>query len=396
MSILYVALEGFYVGALEEQGAAQAGKPLAVHEQQRVIDANAAAFDAGVRIGMSRSEAKNMLIEGGRLVAFEEEPYRAAQIRLLDRLALFTDRIQPRLPHEAWADLSRHPDLAVVLQEITEKTFAGVPAQIGWGPSKWVAELRARQPTPRETVGWSLSVHETMAHTARWLADQPVEALLPLAPAILQRLRFLGYRRVGEVAELPQRVLKQQFGAEAWRIRDAAIGALREDVEGRYPPDRVLARQSLGRCADSEALLRTWKRLARQLERGLNARDAAGRMLVLSVALESGKTVREERTFSRPLADGRAVFSALVRLMPVVQEPIVEVVAELPNLEKRQRKQPNLEGQTPLRERTLAAESAFRAIRTVYGDSAIQVAAELPIPRRVRVMRAWTDATGWR
>ena len=225
-------LDGFYVSALALEG------PTVVHLDKRVLDASPSVRALGVRVGMPLAEAK-AVARDARCLVWEEEPYRAAQAAWLDVCAEFSDAIEPERQHAAWVDLSGHPDasqVAVMLAEAVEGRL-GHAVRIGLAGTKWIAEVAARAPHP-DLPGLAAPC----TNPAAFLAPLGVEWLLPALPEHRERLRFLGYRTIGEVAALPYRTLEGQFASEGRRVLDAAQGRCFEPVRAVYPPDALLER----------------------------------------------------------------------------------------------------------------------------------------------------------
>ena len=80
-----------------------------MHRDGRALDACPEARAAGILPGMALAEARSVLAGAGRLVAWEEEPYREASRRWLEAVAEYSDAVEPLRQHEALADLTGHP-----------------------------------------------------------------------------------------------------------------------------------------------------------------------------------------------------------------------------------------------------------------------------------------------
>lgn len=388
----FLTLDRFYVEQRLGEGW-PTDKPLAIHKEKAVIDASEKAVAAGVRIGMRLQEAKTILQDRSCLEAWTEAPYRDRARRWLDVCAVYTSRIEPQCQHEAFLDLSGHSepfDLAAALGERLGALGFRV-GKIGFGQAKWIAEVAAAPPPfdPAEARRW-------IGDAAQELSHRRVEDLLPIQPDHRRRLRFLGYRTIGEVAHLPLRVLKQQFGDDAATILDAANGRLAQPFRATYPQTSLAAiAQSPDGAALWEHVLEMIRQVASALHAGLADRDAYAETVELNLEWEDGSRTRCSRTFGKPIATRKDLERAIAVLLPEMKQPLIELRAHLPALAKIVRKQRTLESTHEPRERSLSAELAFRAIRKVHGDDAIQVAGDQEPPRRVRVLRAWKEANGW-
>ena len=105
--ILYLGLVGFYTKVVE---GATPSLPTVVHHDGKVIDSCEAAQALGVSVGGALSEAKAVLRETGRMIAYHEEDYTGARDAWLDVCLSYSDGLEFGMPHEAYIDLSGHPD----------------------------------------------------------------------------------------------------------------------------------------------------------------------------------------------------------------------------------------------------------------------------------------------
>src|ERR1041384_7613408 len=91
---LFLRLEGFYARALLAADTDLAGRALVIHRDKRVLDVNEVASSSQIYRGMPLAEAK-AISHGASFVAWEEEPYRVAQIEWLDLCTEMSDVIEP-------------------------------------------------------------------------------------------------------------------------------------------------------------------------------------------------------------------------------------------------------------------------------------------------------------
>lgn len=387
---LFVDLPGFYVRVWETRDPARAKAPLAVHRDKHVLDLNASAADIGVRIGMRVDEAKLLLASSG-LIGFEEEPYREAQSRWLDAMCEFSSSIEPVEPHAAFADLSGHPDPYDLLPMIARKIQVAInlTPRMGLSSAKWVARrsvLSGAHPFTAE---------DWVQRPSVCLYALPVSVLDPVEVLHRERLKFLGYRTIGAVSEIPLRTLKGQFGDAAMVISSASQGRSNEPVRPLYPPDSIVLKHSYpGGLDDLEALRTAIDALAKSCAYALSTRSAVGENV--EVVLEHDtRIVSRRRTFSRPIRTSREVGSALTRLIGKPSESVQSITVRMPKLRKAEERQSGL-FVTRVPGDDVAAKRTVDRVRGVFGDHSIVRASEIVVPRRVRVLRAWSHATGWK
>lgn len=438
--IACVSLPGFCVARLVEAEPELARRELVVHRNRTVWDASASAVYAGVCLGMSLCEAK-LLVPEGVVRPYDGETYRPAWRAWMDACLDDADGVESEDPTLGYLDLSAHPDPSFVAVALGRRlTSLGLSVRIGVGPSKWVARLMSevapwigspeaepatvRDPSPdtflrrtlwdglqlgrprlvvspanyaESTLAWNLRTDDLFRDPAASLANQPVERLLPATDDERARLVFLGYRTFAEVARLPEKTLRKQFGERGNLLRAAACGRWFEPVRPNHPAaSLVRSLRCEGAVADAEVLKSCLRRLAETLAQGLFESDRQGAPMTLVLELEDGTTERRARTFAKPLRSPASMFMGLSLLAdPAPPIPIVALRAILADLRPAERRQTDLNGLYVASERAAGSEDAMRQLRGVFGDGAIRLARDVRRTRRQRLLQAWKHATGW-
>ncbi len=386
---------GLYALALQEADPKLATTPVCVHRTKSILDVNAQASARGVHRGMPLGEARSILPEG-HFRKWDPEPYRGIQRRWLDHLCTFVNEIEPDFEHEAFADLTGHPDpvaMAIRARGYLTKQL-GLEVQLGMGPSKWMARSLCGV-APAGML--EIVLREAVRSPGTAICDLPVNRL-PVLRETSERLRFLGYTQIGRVREVPLEQLLRQFGEEGHVVYQACRGGWIDTLHPSYP-DRSMAEGVApeGGIQDLASLEECLRLLAKQLGSRLQSEDFFGKHLSLAIELESGVVQVRKRVFVKPLKCERTAWFAMKTMLESPpEEPIVRIQARLLELERIRRIQADLSGATDRREREISAASAFCHLRKVLGDECVKVGSELEEPRRVKVLRAWRDATGWR
>jgi DNA polymerase-4/protein ImuB len=107
-------------------------------------------------------------------------------------------------------------------------------ARLGWGVGKFTAWVAASRARPSEAIIVSAGEEKS------FLASQPI-AVLPLDTDTHRRLRQLGIRTLGHLAELPENAIAAQFGSLGRRLWLLAAGRIAESVVGRVLPEPIVA-----------------------------------------------------------------------------------------------------------------------------------------------------------
>jgi DNA polymerase-4 len=393
--ILFVSLDHFYIDAIERSKPQLKQEAVIVHRDKAVLDCNRLALRSGAQIGMGLSEAK-ALLRGAHLISWEEDLFRAFQKRWLDICTVFSDVVEPDEQDSVFMDLSGHPDPVLIAWRLQEeiRSSLGLQSSAGLASTKWIAKIAAGEQRRGEV---SQALLEACEAPASFLRDLKTKCLLPIAEATRVRLSFLGYSRIGEVAEIPLHILQEQFGDEGFLIHQAARGGVLQKVSANYPEASIADRFRFVGGADTQQEFEVGiSHVAGSLSTNLLGKDLQGSELYVTINLEEKETRKLHRRFMKPLQSKRSIYSGILLITAgEIRDRVLELRVQMPNLKATERFQRELTGAHSQKERANSASAAFAHIRTVFGDSAIAVAGQLAEPRRKQLLRVWKDATGW-
>lgn len=384
--LLWLEWVGFYTESESDP------QPQIVTRDLLVLDANEAARKCGVRPGMSPRRAKT-LANGCLVTPWQADHYQARQYSWLDCCTDITGILEPVDQHIAALDLSAHAhpfDLVERLIRTLVDQFR-LPLYYGTGPAKWIARLAARDPGNGNAI----------EDPAAFLAPRPVADLLPVPVPHRERLEFLGYRTIGAVARLPLSTLMRQFDKEALLIQRASQGRHADAVRALYPPGVLRECHHFSPpVPDSQAVLRVADRMADCLGKRLMARGEQTTQMEIRLETESGQTKVRTRKFTRAIHHPLSVRAALRILLDVsegaIDAPISTLHITLPDLAPVRSYQPKLIDTVNHAPRNLETDAAFDRVRAVFGEGVVRKGTDLVTSRRMRVLKEWSAATGWR
>ena len=246
MRIACVRVPHFHAAAHERCEPSLRERPLVVVEGRlpstRVIDANPAAWDHGIRAGIPYAEA---VARCPSSVVRERSSVRveAARQALLDAawsvsprvedgtIGPSADAVDPStgLVYVELGGLERlFGDETSIAHRVLRATRAvGLPATVGVAGSRTAARLAAAHAT-RSTI---VPPGEDRA----WLAAVPVTALCILPP-LVDTLRTWGITTLGELAALPRDGVSGRLGPAGLDAHDRARGEDREPFRPYTPP----------------------------------------------------------------------------------------------------------------------------------------------------------------
>lgn len=275
-----------------------AGPPVAVCEHRLVGWCNHAAEEAGIRAGMSESNARAL---AGALQSFPRDERREA--RALREAALWCLRFTPHVVLRASGILLEvAPSLRLFrgianLSAQLQSGLAelGLHARMASAPTATGAWLRAQCDAP---AGWR---HGQPA--AQWLDALPVHVLEQARPH-LETLSGIGCATVGQLRRLPRKGVTRRFGDALLRELDRACGDEAEVHAWFEAPAAFDAQLELPTRIDhAEALLFAARRLLLQLAGWLTARHAAAAAITLFLHHEPTRR-RDRRSTALRLALG--------------------------------------------------------------------------------------------
>ena len=380
--LLWVEMEGFYVDHHESTD-----KPLIVAREKIVLDANLIARKRGVRLGMEVRQAKAVVTDCV-VKLWEPERYHARRNQWLNVCTDYTGVIEPLDQHIAALDLSGHPNPLDVTERMVRELVGKIKLNVHYGAatSVWISKLAA----DRHDLGRAV-------HTpSEFLADLPVSDLLPVSEDARQRLTFLGYRSIGEVAQLPLDTLQGQFGEEAHLIFSASKGKHHQPVHAIYPLDSI--QECLlfdGVVEDTDTIDNGLQAIAERVGRRLTDKGMQGSKLSIRLEFEE-RNYCKDRRFTKPIHNPLTTLIAMrLLIQDALDAPVVGIHVRLTDLEKTRYRQQELEGFN-LRSKRPEAQSAVGYVRTVFGDQSLKLGSEIELPRRIRVLKEWQNATGWR
>lgn len=376
--ILWLEWQQFYIEPGDD-------RLVLVEREGKVLDYSRAAAAFGVSVGMAFPQART-LCHGAKLVRWNPELFAAKQKEWLELCTDFSHIIEPIDQHIAALDLTGQVRQLDIIEELVRRLANKfpLPLKYGAGATKWIAQLAARH----------LEITEAVERPASFLSGLPVSDLLPVEASARERLLFLGYRTIGEVAALPLTVLREQFGETALTIHQTATAGCFEEVKPLYPPASIQRMHRFDTSVeDAPSIDHAIRLLATALGRRLDGRQSTH--LSLWFDFESGQTETIDRTFTKPVYSVttlRAALRVMTGELEFIREPVSALRLCLRDLKNGHSQQSNL----IVSDNRPVAEAALGRVQNTFGSNIVQLASKVEAPRRERVLKAWGDALGWR
>ncbi|HZD90118.1 MAG TPA: DNA polymerase Y family protein, partial [Pseudolabrys sp.] len=282
-----------------------------------IVALDAAAENAGLRRGLSLAQARAMC---PALVVFEEDA--AADARLLKDIADWCQRYTPLVGLDA-------PDGVLLDIAGCAHLFGGEAALI----DDLMRRLRTFGFTAHVGVAGTIGAAHAMARYGQGGFIAPGcerERLLPLPLSALRidgetaaALGRVGFKRIGDIVDLPRAPLAARFGVELLRQLGRALGLEGEPLTPLLPVAPYFAEQPFPEpIAREEDILAVTERLARRLAAMLERRGEGLRRVELALFRTDGKVHRIEAGTSRPVRDAAEVRALFVERLAALVDPI--------------------------------------------------------------------------
>lgn len=280
-------------------------EPAAVLTDNRVLACSAIARQHGVRRGTRRREAQGRCPE---LVVYEHDPGRDARLfepvaAAVESLAPGVEIVRPGLVAVAAKGPAVHFGERAAAEHIVDRIAerAGVECQVGLADGLFAATLAAR----RNMIVEHGNTREFLAPLDIGEIEQPERSG---RARLVDLLRRLGIRTLGEFASLPTTDVATRFGPDALSVHRAARGQEQRPPLRREPPPDLEVTEHLDPPVDRvDAAAFAAKTPAQRLHERLEARGLACIRLGIIARTEHGEELERVWRCAEPLTrDGTA------------------------------------------------------------------------------------------
>ena len=317
MSVLYCTIPHFPAAIARREDPSLEDCPLVlISPEGRVLDVSAEAAACGIVAGMTARAAEVRCPEA-QLLEADIARFRMERETLLQLLERTGPYVEPHGWEAAYVDLG---DLArghlgatslckELGQAVRRELGEALQPALGWDSSKFTAQAAARRTPP----GHLLAI--AAVREQGFLRPLPV-TLLPLPEDVLQRLRFLGLRTLGQYAALPVAAVWQQFGRPGKLAHRCARGKDDRPVVPRWQaPQLTTGIEFETPLVEQERLLAELRRLISPLLAELRGNLLACGQVRLTVRFDDDGAQNRERNFLLPVSEEGRVVRTMKQLL---------------------------------------------------------------------------------
>lgn len=312
--IVHLDLDAFYAAVEVLEKPELQGKPVIVGGQPQgrgvVASASYAARAFGVRSAMPTARALALCPEL-IVVSPRFRVYRDYSRRVMGILAQASPLVEQMSVDEAFLDLTDQVSSWEAAVETARQLQRRVREDVGLSASLGVAtsKLVAKIASDRDKPG-GLTVVPSGGEAA-FLAPLPVRVLWGVGPVTAERLASMGITTVGELAQMPGEELQARFGRAGIAMARQAQGIDERPLTTEHEPKSISQERTFTRdLADSDALKRQLWQLSQGVGRRLNRAGLAAGTVAIKVRYTDFSTLTRQMALSVPTDDERVIYGA--------------------------------------------------------------------------------------
>jgi len=317
-SIIHLDMDAFYASVEQLDNPDLRGKPVIVGGTSKRGVVSAASYEARkykIHSAMPIAQAMK-LCPHGFFLPVRMKRYKELSNRVFSIFQRYTPLIEPLSLDEAFLDVTASSTLfgsaekiaAKIRKEVFQET--GLTVSAGVASSKLVAKIASDLNKPD-----GLTIVPAGAE-AEFLAPLPIKRLWGVGRKAQDTLSLLGVHTIGEIAFLPENLLKQKFGKHGISLRKKALGLDYRDVEVEHETKSVghefTFETDLVAIGD---IRRELLELAGMVAKRLRRYQLQGKTITLKVKYHDFRQITRSSTINEYIADSKRIYDEVVQLL---------------------------------------------------------------------------------
>jgi DNA polymerase-4 len=323
--ILHLDLDAFFAAVEALENPALAGKPVIVggRPEDRGVIASA-SYEArayGVRSAMPTGRALT-LCPSAILVPPRHRIYRRYSRHVMEILHAASPLVEQMSIDEAYLDLSAQvedwPSAVHRAQALQQQVLlqTKLSASIGVASNKLVAKVASDRDKPG-----GLTVVRP-GEEAAFLAPLPVRVLWGIGPVTARRLAEMGVQTVGQLALVDEPELVTRFGQHGSDMARMALGIDHRPVVTEHEAKSISQERTFRRdLANGEALTRHLWQQCQEIGRRLEAAGLTAGTVAIKLRYADFETITRQMSLDVPTADEKRLYRATLTLLRRAWDP---------------------------------------------------------------------------
>lgn len=378
--ILHLDLDAFFCAVEELSSPELRGLAFAVggspDKRGVVMSCSYAAREYGVRSAMPMARALQ-LCRGLRIVPPRYDAYRETSRKVMEILRRRTALVEKISIDEAFLDVTDLPQTELqIAQELQAeiRNELGLPCSLGVATNKLLAKIATDMGKAKHRGATSPCAIEVVPSgvEAAYLAPLPVSALWGIGPKTSARLKDLGIRTIGDLANMPEGVMTRQFGQTGRDMIRHARGMDDRPVLMERAVRSISSEVTFDRdLVDGAALRDTLRSLSEDVGRSLRGKGLCGGTIRLKIRWEDFTTLTRQSSLAQVTDQDGVIYETAERLFTrvwIARTPVRLIGVGATRLTERAH-QLSLWDTSDQKEHRLL--NALDELRERYGDDAV-------------------------
>lgn len=381
--VFHIDLDAFFVSVEQALDPKLKGKPVVVggDPERRGVVASASyeARPFGVHAGMPLSRAHRLCPQATFLQA-NFSRYRAASARFMGILADFSPHIEPLGLDEAYLDVTGFEkpygspqQLALSIKDRIHEELK-LTASIGIATSKVVAKIASELCKPNGLL--EIAVGEERD----FLGPLPIAKLPGVGRKTEEILRQMGIATIGELASLPQEIIKSRLAVSGVAMHRYANAIDDRKVEAPGEPKSISQQITFARdTLDRRFLAAELSHLCEEVSDRLRSQAKQARCLTVRLRYADFETIARQITLQEATNVNQVMFFVAFQLLNKAlteKEKAIRLIGIRASSLVGKEKQ--LSMFDPGVERAERLDKAINQIRSKYGSASIQRGGAIP------------------
>lgn len=318
-AIIHLDLDAFYTAVEILENPELDGKPVIVGgrpgERGVVASASYAARVFGVHSAMPMSRALS-LCPKAVVVPPRHRLYSDYSRRVMDILRRTSPLFEQMSIDEAYLDITEATveweDAIEVAKQLQRQVLqeTGLSASLGVATNKLIAKIASDRDKPG-----GLTIVQP-GDEARFLAPLPVRVLWGVGPVMARKLSEMGVTSVGDLTQVPEDELRLRFGSQGAALSRQARGIDRRAVVTDHEVKSISQERTFRRdIADEEALHDQLWRLSQKVAERLRRKELAAGTVAIKLRYADFSTLTRQMALSVPTNEEQTIFRAARTLL---------------------------------------------------------------------------------
>jgi DNA polymerase-4 len=321
--ILHIDLDAFFCAVEEQRDPTLIGRPFAVGgrptERGVVASCSYAARRFGVRSAMPMARALK-LCPKLVIVSSHHSTYSEVSQKVMDKLKQLTHLVEQISIDEAFLDVSDLSEPGEVHARQLQKRIQdelGLPCSLGVATNKLLAKTAndVGKAGARGTGPPNAITVVPPGEEASFLAPLPVDALWGIGPKTAARLEEIGLRTIGDLAKLSELELIHMFGKSGYDLAQRARGIDDRPIVTTHETKSISQETTFSRdIADGSVLRQTLLEQSESVGQRLREANLSGTTIKLKIRWSDFTTITRQQTLKHSTDQDKEIFAAVEEL----------------------------------------------------------------------------------